>query len=105
MSRAVSFRLNDPGELMDAIRLLYKRARGSPGSRPLLYQDELGHLAVTWTRRSIDGRCDVSLGYATAGSGKKGEYIRLYGPFFCDCEDEVRDICQQLGLLCEIQKP
>lgn len=101
MSRAVSFRLNDPGAMLEFISKLVAYITSGRGSRPIIYQSREGELCCSWTKHQVDPRYEVTLGYATMRQ-KDNKKLKFYGPFFVDCEDEIRDLCQQLGVRCEI---
>lgn len=100
MSSTVSFRLNDPGELLKVLEDAKEYAATCPSDRPIIYQNSGGVLCYAWSKQNVDPRHDVSLGYVRYR--KSDNTLTLVGRFFGDCEDEVAGVCEQLGVRCEV---
>jgi len=98
-TRAVSYHLNDPGELMKVIKEVGPHFANHPFARPLVMMGRKdGNLYLGFNVGSVRRRETYTLG-AISRSARNGALV-FHGPFFADCEDEVRDVCGQLGFKC-----
>lgn len=95
-TRAVSFHLNDPEELLNVIDKVTEYCRCTPNASPVIYQNASGKLTWAWTKYQVDARQNVTLGFVRFK--KSDSFVTFIGPFFVDCEDEVRDVCERLGV-------
>lgn len=101
MSRAVSFRLNDPGELLVLVRKIVDYFEEYPFSRPLVMMDrKAGTLAAAFDVGRVRRRETYTLGCVS----RSQKWLTFHGPFFTDCRDEVEDVCQQLGVRCRFRE-
>lgn len=102
MSRAVSFRLNDPGEMLALVQRLISGFGDMPSLRPLVMMErKTGNLREVFDIGRIRRRDNYTLGSvsrSTIGT------LTFHGPFFADCRDEVEDVCQQLGVRCRFRE-
>lgn len=103
MQRAVSFRLNDPGELLRVIKEASDYFLLHPFARPMVMMcRKTGALQLAFEIGRVRRRETYTLG--SISRSLRGNALNFHGPFFVDCEDEVRDVCQQLGVRCVIRQ-
>lgn len=101
--RAVSYHLNDPGELLKVVKECVEWMYDYPMSRPLIATNhKTGELLCVINLQRMGRRDAYVLGSVSYSMRKKS--LTFSGGFFIDCEDEVREVCGQLGVKCKVRE-